>query len=92
VVLVVERDVTVHLRGGACVKGRFHVPRGASTVVRPSDAVRDLTAGYLLLSKVTVLEHQETRQASAVMIPREAVSYIEIPDKRWIVPTDDQRT
>ncbi len=75
--------IVARLQSGATVEGTLHVSADASAVIRPADVVRDMKSGMLLLSNVEIREPKESRRCSAVVIPREAIILIELPDEGW---------
>ena len=67
------------------VDGNLHTSGDASAAVRPYDAIRDMKAGLLLLSDAQVYAPEGPRRCSAVVVPREAIALIELPDEGWSV-------
>lgn len=78
--------LTIRLKSGADVTGRFHVARQTIEAVRPSDAIGECRGGFILLSDVTVCEDGESREHSSIMVHIGDISYIQLPES-W--DTDD---
>ena len=79
-------ELKVNLKSGVSIAGVYHVPLGTSSSVRPADALRDAHHEFILLSDATICEDGESREHQTIMIQREAISYIELPQKSWMVP------
>ena len=80
-------DLVVRLTTGVTLSGKFHVPLATSSMIRPSDAVRDHPGGYLLLSEVTMRTGMESIERPAVLIRTEAIAVIELPPNAWSAET-----
>ncbi len=72
-------ELKVYLKSGHRMTGLFHVSARTSSAIRPSDAILEKNNGLLLLSNVTLHENNVPRQVSAVMVPFDAISHIELP-------------
>ncbi len=72
--------LTVHLKSGAGVSGRFHVAKATIEAVRPSDAIGECRGGFILLSDVTVTEDGESSKHSSIMVSIGDISYIDLPE------------
>ena len=79
-------ELKVNLKSGVSITGIYHVPLGTSSSVRPADAIRDAQSEFIVLSDVTICEDGESREHQTIMVQREAISYIELPQKSWMVP------
>jgi len=75
--------LTIFLKSGSSISGEFHTSLGTTSSVRPSDALRECKGGFLVLSKTTIHEDNETRQQQAIMVRLDAISYIELPETGW---------
>jgi len=79
-------NLTVHLRSGVKISGLFHVPLCTGSKVRPGDALREKDSDFMLFSDVTISEGPESsRQQQAVLVNRNAITYIELPGRTWDV-------
>jgi len=76
-------EVTVHLKNGECLQGRYHVDGNTSSSIRPSDALRESTNPYLLLTDVRAEDGHSGDPRSVVLVRADAVGYIELPDQSW---------
>lgn len=72
-------ELKVLLKNGLRASGLFHVPARTSSAIRPSDALQERKDGLLLLSDVTLYENNTSRQISAIIMPYDSISYIELP-------------
>lgn len=72
-------ELKVYLKSGHRMTGLFHVSARTSSAIRPSDAILEKNNGLLLMSDVTIHENNVSRQVSAVMVPLDAISHIELP-------------
>ena len=77
-------QLSVQLKSGVRVVGLLHVPSGTTSTIRPSDAIAERASEFLLLSDVTLSEHNVPRQHPAIMIPYDAISHIELPPSGWV--------
>lgn len=77
-------ELVIHLNRGARITGKFHVPFRTGSTIRPSDAVREIKDGYLVLTEAVVHEPPEPRSLSAVMVPVATIAFIELPGSGWI--------
>jgi hypothetical protein len=75
--------VTVHLKGGQCLRGRYHVDKSTSSSVRPSDALRESTSPYLLLTDAVAQAGPELSAGAVIVVRADAVSFIELPEESW---------
>jgi hypothetical protein len=77
-------EIAVTLVNGARITGRFHIESRTSSTVRPSDALREVREGLLLLTDVTVHAPPEPRSIPALMIPFSSIAWVEPPPARWM--------
>ena len=72
-------ELKVYLKNGHRMTGLFHVSPRTSSAIRPSDALTERTNGLLLLSDVMIYENNVPRSVGAVMVPFDAIAYLELP-------------
>ncbi len=75
--------LNVHLTTGAAVTGRYHVDASTSSAVRPSDALRQESSGWFLLTDVRDARDPECEPTPVVLISRAAVAMIELTPNNW---------
>lgn len=76
-------EITIHTISGTHLRGRFQIDASLSSNIRPSDAIRDMSGAYLLLSDVTLADGDESREAGTVMVRADAIAYIELGSRGW---------
>jgi hypothetical protein len=76
-------EVVVHLKSGECLRGHYHIEKGTSSSVRPSDALRESTGAYLLLTDVRREGSVAPSEGGVILIRADAVSFIELPQESW---------
>ncbi len=76
-------EVTVHLKNGNCLHGRYHIDGNTSSSIRLSDALRESTNPYLLLTEVRREGGRSGDTQGVVLLRADAVAYIELPDESW---------
>ena len=76
-------DLEIHTKSGFRITGKFVVPANTSTSVRPSDALRDDTKGFILINEVTIYGNGKTEQRDAVLVRWDAVEWIDLPPNQW---------
>lgn len=76
-------DLVLHLQRGTQLAGRFHVPVRTGSTIRPSDAVREIKEGFLVLTDVVVDGATAARSVPVVMVPVAAIGFIELPPNGW---------
>jgi len=84
----VEKDtkicaLKVSLLNNVSVQGMFHVAIRTSSAIRPSDAIREIKDGYIILTNATVVDNGTSTQHASIMIPVSAVGFLELPDGGW---------
>ncbi len=75
-------DLTVYLLNGVRLMGTYHVPTGTSSSIRPSDALRETTDSFLLLTNVTVHDSSGSNSHPAMLVRVDAISHVDLP-KGW---------
>ncbi len=78
--------IAVLLNSGLRVEGDFHNPADGSAATRPFDAIRDMKSGLLLLTSVQVTGPDGPRRCNTVLISREVIAMIELPEGGWAPP------
>ena len=76
-------DLTVHLLTGVRIEGTYHIATSTSSAVRPSDALRSSTDGFIVLTGATVHENGATREQGSILIRVDAISHVDLPTKGW---------
>lgn len=76
-------ELTIHLQTGDCLTGRYHVDVATTSAVRPSDAIRQDTSPYLLLTGVRDGTGAEPGEKPVVLLNTNAITVIEIPSENW---------
>lgn len=71
--------LTIHLKAGRSLTGEFHVPASTSSTIRPSDAINDGVRTFIVLSDATLNEGDQPRSIGSVMVPTDAIAFIELP-------------
>lgn len=80
-------SLKVHLVNHTKVTGTLHVAIRTGTAIRPSDAIRELIEGFLVLTDATIQQNSETYQHSTVMIQVATIAHIELPPGGWATRT-----
>jgi hypothetical protein len=75
-------DLQVTLLTGEHLRGRFHVEAATSSMIRPSDAVRQEATGWLLLTDVTDDGHTPAKD-SVVLVNRAAIATVQLISTGW---------
>lgn len=77
-------QLVVQLLNGKRLAGRFHVEASTSSAVRPSDALRQESTGYLLMTHAYFEGECETDAPDRViLVNRAAVGLIELSQNNW---------
>lgn len=76
-------DLTVYLVTGIRITGTYHIATTTSSAIRPSDALRSSTDGFIVLTDATIHEAGQSRQQPSILIRMDAVSHIDLPQKGW---------
>ncbi len=79
-------ELDVATLDGTRIRGRYHAPTTTSSLVRPSDMLRDHPGEFLLLSKATVRIGEQERQVDSVLIRADSITFIELPARGWSTP------
>ncbi len=82
-------ELNVFLKNGQKATGMFHVPMRTSSQIRPSDAIQEKKNGLLLLTQVTLTDHNVAREIPAILMPYDSISYIELPTG-WTVKEEPE--
>lgn len=82
-------ELHVFLKNGQKATGMFHVPMRTSSQIRPSDAIQEKKNGLLLLTQVTLIDHNVAREIPAILMPYDSISYIELP-AGWTVKEESE--
>ncbi|MBI1825668.1 MAG: hypothetical protein HY287_04580 [Planctomycetes bacterium] len=73
----------VSLLNNVSVQGDFHVGIRTSSAIRPSDAIREITDKFLVLTNAIVVDNGTSTQHAVIMIPLPAISFIELSGSGW---------
>ena len=76
-------DLIVYTLSGATLEGCFHMDASLSSAIRPSDAIREISGPYLLLTDVSVSDDGAKREVGTVMVRAEGIAYIELRSRSW---------
>ena len=76
-------DLTVQLRSGGRVTGKFHVPLQTGSTIRPSDALRGCKDGFVIISDAVMQQGEQEHRHIAILVPLTSVDYIELPAVGW---------
>jgi DNA/RNA endonuclease YhcR with UshA esterase domain len=77
--------VTVFTITGAKIIGKMHVDSSTSSMIRPSDTLRDARGDYLVLTEVEVQPPEYATEDRCVIVRNSSIAWIAVPEDTWAV-------
>jgi hypothetical protein len=77
-------NLTVHLKSGVTITGKYHVRANIDQLVRPSDAILANRNVFLVLGDAIIRDGEDAHQRESMMVCTSEIAYIELPSTNWV--------